>query len=132
MAAARLLGLAFFAAFRAGFPALFLAAGRAAFLADFLAAFRAPAFFPVLFLAAAFFRGAGVAARGVGALAIGFGATGVIAGGGGGGDGGGGGGGEELGMGSIQPEPDHPISMLRNTAMLASQGSMAAGPAANG
>jgi hypothetical protein len=52
-----------------------------------------------------------------------------MAGGGGAGGVGAGGGGEELGIGSIQPEPDHPISISWNTAMLCLRGSGAARPA---
>jgi hypothetical protein len=81
------------------------------------------------FLAAGFF-GAGAAGLASGA-GMGRGATGVIAGGGGAG-GVGAGRGDELGIGSIHPEPDHPISISWNTAMLFLRGSRAARPAVDG
>ncbi len=105
---------AFFAGLRAGafFFTGFLAAcffAGAFFFAGFLAAcFFTGAFFFTTFLAVFFFAGAGFLAA---AFLLAFGFGGLGAGGGGGGGGGGGTRTGVIGMGSIQPAPDQPISI---------------------
>ena len=124
--------------FLAGFfAAAFFFAGLAAFLATFFTAFFAALFFlgAAFFLGATFFWGAAFAAACFGAAVIagfagaaaGLGrggalgtATGVPIAGADGASSWGGGGGGDAGIGSIQPEPDQPISMSRNALILAS------------
>jgi len=130
----------FFAAFFTGFGAAdFLVAFFlvAFFAVRFLVAFFLVAFFAVRFLAAGFFAaffGAGFLGDFLGAVetaglttggrsSIGVSSGSISSSAGGGGTGGGGGGGED-GIGSIQPEPDQPISVSSNAAIWGSLGSV--------